>query len=350
MKEDFVDFLYKLLSRGLNEEYVEYILKNSMRSVEYLHQFREAFTDASISQKYNYEIAEHVGDATLKHITVKYIDTRWAKDNLSVQIRSALSQKLYAKNNLARMARELGFERFIVADKIINIDMLEDTFEAFLGVAERVIDDAWGMGNGFKCLYNVVASIWDTEDIDTSENAVKGYKSRLKEDIWDPLGWRTNYMTNTELTFKQLSAIQDMYWNTRTKQWISHEEGLTVPDAIKYYLAFIFNPDGAMISWAADRNEKDAKEKAAEIAFKVFEHTGVLGFAADREKGIRETYIATSQLPTTYQRFIQERMAHRLTYTVLVTQYQLISRLMHKFNSDGDDINVKINSQDMDRN
>lgn len=349
MKEDFVDFLYKLLSRGLNEEYVEYILKNSKRSAEYLRQFSEAFTDASVSQKYNYEIAEHVGDATLKHITVKYIDNRWAMDNLSVQVRSALSQKLYAKNNLARMARELGFEKFITADRIINIDMLEDTFEAFLGVAERVIDDIWGMGSGFKCLYNVVASIWDTEDIDTSENAVKGYKSRLKENIWDPLGWRTNYMTNTQLTFKQLSAIQDMYWNTRTKQWISHEEGLTTPDAIKYYLAFIFNPDGAMISWAADRNEKDAKEKAAEIAFKVFENTGVLDFANNREKGIRETYIPTDQLPSAYQKFVYERVAHRLTYTSLVTQYQLIAHLMNKFNGDKSDINVKINSQDMDR-
>lgn len=318
MSDDFVAFLQKVLERGLLPKYVEYLLYRCDNRNSYIDQFKEAFTHKSSSKKYNYEISEHVGDALLKHITIEYIDLTWAAEKPSLQIRSSLSQLMYGKDELIKVALALGFEPYVDYDRSdpsIKQDIFEDVLEAFLGVAERIIDSEWGMGVGFKCLYNIMSSVWRNMNYIADEEHVTKYKSLLKTNIWDKLRWKTANMNNshTLLNFDELASKITLNFDTRTNEFITTTPGATKnPNIVPFYVVGMFEPNGTLISFAASRNDKHADEEAARIAYQIFRNTDVLEYANSIPDGQLET-ITTDKLPRAYQAYVVAQTSKGLT-------------------------------------
>ena len=89
-------------------------------------------------QKKSYERLEFLGDSILGAIVVSYLYERFFDQNEGTMTK--YKAKLVSKHALAEFSRILGFSKYFVISKQIeesngreNINILEDTFEAFLG-------------------------------------------------------------------------------------------------------------------------------------------------------------------------------------------------------------------------
>lgn len=89
-------------------------------------------------QKKSYERLEFLGDSVLGLIVVNYLYRRFFDQNEGTMTK--YKAKLVSKHALAEFSRILGFSKYFVISKQIeltngreNVNILEDTFEAFLG-------------------------------------------------------------------------------------------------------------------------------------------------------------------------------------------------------------------------
>lgn len=331
----FIEFVEGLLRRGLTQKSVHYLLYECEDRDRYLEEIKRSFRHDSVSE-YNYEVDEHLGDAVLKHITVKYIDTRYADQKLSISVRSSLSQKMYAKSQLSDIATELGFSPYIEADVDVADNVKEDIFEAFLGAVEKIVDDVWGMGSGYKCLYNLMKTFWDTKDFDVSEDAVVAKKTQVKQAVWDNLGWKTNLIDAYNKSvgnrvLLEFNAISDsnqlkIYWNKPQKKWEFFGEAKEnhrrekSPDYQVYKISSTYTPEAALIAWAGDVKEQDALQRCFEIALEVYKEIGVFKlYETPAEK-----VMFGNMLPAAYQTYVRERREVGKTYWNLVAKNGLV--------------------------
>jgi dsRNA-specific ribonuclease len=172
--------------------------------------FEMAMTHSSVNPfepDRNYEILEHLGDATVNKATTWYLKNRFPEivrwGNRGVQYLSKQKSLLTSKAYLAEFAKALGIVRFIhfrplqftyakagreagggtVVTQTVTMDrsMEEDAFEAFFAALEEVVDDKDGVGVGYFVAYSVLASFYDERDIPTSLNDLVDAKTQLKE-------------------------------------------------------------------------------------------------------------------------------------------------------------------------
>ena len=174
----FQSFVQGLLKKsGLKKKYVE-----AMTDPTGMALYSRAFTHQSIHSEQNYEFLEILGDVTCNKIVVWYIKDRFPvlQNTAGVKVIARLRINLVSKKNFSLLAEKLGFDDFISCEKEIKEQkgkaLLEDTFEAFFGATEMLLDSLVHPGAGYGICFKILKSIFDELPI-----------SLKYEDLYDPI-------------------------------------------------------------------------------------------------------------------------------------------------------------------
>jgi dsRNA-specific ribonuclease len=166
-----------------------------------LELYTKAFTHVSYDAYNHYEVYEQLGDITVNKFLVWYFHHRLAHhgalfhSTLGVKIVARLRIKYGSKQQLSDLAERLGFWPYIRITESVSqgkrLSILEDVFEAFIGVTEFLIDSRLMVGLGYIVCYRILQSLFDPMTIDISYEQLFDAKTRLKElfDVYrDQLG------------------------------------------------------------------------------------------------------------------------------------------------------------------
>ena len=179
INEDFKVFIKKLLGKGN----IEKKHLNNLVSEDNMKLFLQSFTSKTMfpaRPKYNYEVYEQRGDLTINKFIVNYMYNRFPQldCSLCVQIVARLRIKYGSKEHL-------GFWEFILADATEKESnkkhLLEDVFEAFFGVTEKILDDTFRIGVGYSVCYTILQDIFDSIYISLEYYDLFDSKTILKE-------------------------------------------------------------------------------------------------------------------------------------------------------------------------
>ena len=191
----FKNFISSLMiKRGnINEETVLKLLDE-----QGLERVKMSFTHSSMIGESNYEFFEMLGDRSVNKAIIWYMHRRFPEiehNEKAAMYMTELKKRYENKRNFGAWAKKLGFEQFIRYKELsyvegkfikkvrINDSMLEDTFEAFCGILEDLIDSRIGIGVGYGFVYNIITSLLDDEYITTDLNKLVDVKTQLKEVI-----------------------------------------------------------------------------------------------------------------------------------------------------------------------
>ncbi len=233
-----IDLLRKTLApANLKPQYLDLLLTR-------IDLYEDAFTSASYDLKRNYEIYELLGDASANKFLVWYFHRRFPQLNCpaGVKVLARLKINYASKRSFAQIADRLGFWPYVRASdeqrKTAKKKLLEDVFEAFIGVTESIVDDRFEVGVGFSVINDVLTSIFDKMPISLRYEDLYDAKTRLKE------------------LFDANSHLGQLTYDDKTKGTVSTIYR-TSTDGVKIKLA-----DGHGLS-KADR-QQDASKKALE--------------------------------------------------------------------------------------
>ena len=170
-----------------------------------MSRFSRAFTHESYDEKQNYERYEFVGDSIVNNAVASYLAHTRFPDIPGVKWLTRLKHNLVSKKTLARLAYDSGFLPHIrcggvVADMMRRpvvdlghcskdfLSVLEDTFEAFVGALQDVVDSGGGSRIGGMVADALVRSFLDTVDIPLDYELNFDAKTRFKQ-LCDRYGW-----------------------------------------------------------------------------------------------------------------------------------------------------------------
>lgn len=176
-----IDLLRKVLTRAnLKPQYLNLLLSR-------VDLYQHAFTSESYDAKYNYEIYELLGDASVNKFLVWYFYRRFPQLHCSgsVKVLSRLKINYASKVILSQIADKLGFWPYIRATnderEKAKKSLLEDVFEAFIGLTELIVDEYFAVGVGYVVVNDILTSILDTMPISLQFEDLYDAKTRLKE-------------------------------------------------------------------------------------------------------------------------------------------------------------------------
>jgi dsRNA-specific ribonuclease len=174
IQSKFVDFIRGLLkSAGLTEEYI-----GILTSQESMIEFQRAFTTKKFNPQFNYEFYEILGDATSNKIVVWYFMRRFPEIFNKPQrggamgpvaVMARLKMEGISKKTYSEFAEQLGFYEHIICtpeDRLERKSILEDTFEAFVGCLESLVDTKVGICTGYSVIYEFMRHLMDKRHID----------------------------------------------------------------------------------------------------------------------------------------------------------------------------------------
>ena len=171
---NFQNFIFSLFEKcELSDSYVKLF-----STPECMKEYAKCFTHESYNKKNNYEYYEILGDATSNKIAVTYYHKRFnyifeqpGEGNMGpVAIMARLKQMGVSKRVYSKYAKSLGFYDFILCkdeppkfSKEANATaLLEDTFEAFIGCLECIVDKHVPYG-GYGICYIFMKKLMDNE-------------------------------------------------------------------------------------------------------------------------------------------------------------------------------------------
>lgn len=192
--ERFRNMLFRNLKRSnLKDKYINKVLDD-----EGLKLYNEAFTSPSADPVNNYEYYETLGDSSSNQAIVTYLSEKYPKLNTPEGIKKVIGRiklTLVSKDSYSKFGEKLDLYPYITAsieDKITKKKkMLEDVFEAFMGVTCLLFDKKIQDGVGYSVVYSIIKSILDTVEISLRYEDLYDAKTRLKE-IFDYFHPRKN--------------------------------------------------------------------------------------------------------------------------------------------------------------
>ena len=172
-----------------------------------------AFTPESVDPDHNYEFFEILGDASVNKSVTWYFQERFPhlRCAAGVPYLARLKINTIAKSQLARWTIQLGLDPFVRGGQgwtytgpgdaaplsTTQMSVLEDVFEAMLGVTELRVDGLAGArGAGYAAVYSLVARLLDPVPFELSYEALWDPKTRLKEVFDAQPGFRLAYVHN----------------------------------------------------------------------------------------------------------------------------------------------------------
>ena len=188
---NFTNFIRGLLDKAeLSEKYV-----NLLTDKKSMSEFTRAFTHKSINPIHNYEYYEILGDSTANKVTVWYYHRRLPQlfdnpgegDMGPVAIMARLKMVGVSKETFASFADELGFWEYARVseedEKLKRTRILEDTFEAFIGCLEYLIDIKVADYSGYSIAYIFMSKLMDKVKLPLTREELYDPKSLLNMDI-----------------------------------------------------------------------------------------------------------------------------------------------------------------------
>lgn len=179
----FKSLVANLLKKGgVKQKYIDLLT-----SEENLEHYGSAFTSELVDEVNNYQVFEQLGDLSGNKFIVQYIYERFPQLRCAegVKVVARLRINLGSKNSFCAIAEQEGFWNFISATNDLRQrkkkPLLEDVFEAFLGVTEQILDDAFKIGVGYACVYKILKAIFDHIPISLRYEDLYDAKTRLKE-------------------------------------------------------------------------------------------------------------------------------------------------------------------------
>lgn len=179
--ESFKMFLYNILKLGVPDSKLPLLFDQ-----EALNYYDSAFTSGSVDSSNNYEYLEFLGDAAAGKFIAYYFSKEYPMLNCpsGVQVLAKLKIKYSSKATFSDIADKLGFWDYITATNNERLhkrkSLLEDTFEAFLGATEIILDRE-GFGLGYSCVHKILSKIFKDIKISLKYEDISDSKSRLKE-------------------------------------------------------------------------------------------------------------------------------------------------------------------------
>ena len=174
-----------------------------------------AFTPETVDPQANYEFFEILGDASLNKSVTWYFQDRFPQLRCAGGVRYLARLKIntIAKDQLARWTCALGLAPFVRWGSgsasppspayplgTHQMSVLEDVFEAMLGVTELRVDSLAGTrGPGYAAVYSLMAKLLDPTPFELTYEALWDPKTRLKELFDAQPDWRLVY-THTACT------------------------------------------------------------------------------------------------------------------------------------------------------
>ena len=182
------------------------------------------------------ERLEFLGDTFIKCVIAKYLFNRFYEEDEGFMTR--LKTKLEDTKSLAKYARRLGLEHYILVSKQIeenngrNADkLLEDTFESFIG--------AVALDQGYETCKDIMHILLETE-IDYAEILYKdtNYKDRL-----------LRFYHSNKWSHPEYKLIREEIINNK-----------------KMFTIGVTNFNGTIITHSTDSSKKRAEQKACALA------------------------------------------------------------------------------------
>lgn len=181
--EAFKTLIVNVLKKGnIKRKYIEILT-----TPESLIEYGNAFTSEQVDPNNNYQVYEQLGDLSGNKFIVWYIYRRFPQLKCAegVKVAARLRINYGSKNSFYKFAEDLGFWDFISATNDLRQrkmkPLLEDVFEAFLGVTEVILDEKVMYGVGYACVYKILEGIFNEIDISLRYEDLYDAKTRLKE-------------------------------------------------------------------------------------------------------------------------------------------------------------------------
>jgi dsRNA-specific ribonuclease len=254
--QSFKNLLWNILKKGkLKEHYI-----NCLLTPEALVEYDKAFTSSTISSHVdptsgkievnkiisnNYETYEKLGDGIFDNFIGWYAFRRFGEVNNLEQVKllHIIRSKYGSKKEFAPISESLGFWPYISSSVYARNHekkkLLEDVFEAFLGVTSFILDKNFRNGVGYAICYDILASIFDNIKFSTDFSEMIDYVTKLKQ------------------VFDKVKNVRIEYQDRKIGDQIH---------IMIYQRAQ--NGEYKLIGTGVSTNKKDAKQNAAENAFK----------------------------------------------------------------------------------
>lgn len=208
----FRKLVVSILKRSkLRTKTIDLILSSKIGDYTGLQLYGFAFTHKSVNSLQNYEVYEFKGDSTANNCLVWYFSQRFPELNVPDHVKTLARLKINygSKKTFYELAEKLGMWDYISAtteqrvnkkkvkmngrmqvieeEVVVDIrqtkkkSLLEDSFEAFIGVTQMLLDNSVKQGVGFKICYKIIESLYDEMDIKLDHESLYDAKTRLKE-------------------------------------------------------------------------------------------------------------------------------------------------------------------------
>lgn len=182
--ETFKKAVSKILEESkISAKYMQFLLSD--KNIEKYH---ACFTSEFIDEDANYQVYEQLGDLTCNKFIGMYMYNKFPflRCSEGVKIVARLKINYGAKQSFYEIGEQLGLWPFISAPIDLRNtkkkSLIEDVFEAFIGVTESILDqETKYIGIGFTVCYKILEKIFDTKTISLKYEDLYDAKTRLKE-------------------------------------------------------------------------------------------------------------------------------------------------------------------------
>lgn len=232
-------FLKDVLSNAnVHDKYLSYL-------TNHINLYQQVFTTPSVDAVYNYELFEALGDSAANNAIVYYFFNRFPQlhSPQGVKVLARLKIQYVSRECFSSIALELGFWNYIKVstptEQITGerkLSLLEDVFEAFIGVTKHILDKSFTIGVGDGIVYRIIETIMNRKKVSIEYEDLYDPKTRLKE-LFD------------------LADIQDKYGVVKYQ----HQDGVTNVYFVKNGKEVFY---GSGVGPTKIAREKDAAQKA----------------------------------------------------------------------------------------
>jgi dsRNA-specific ribonuclease len=219
--------------------------------------YDQCMTSSTYDESNNYEYLEQLGDVTANKFLVWYFYRRFPElvCPRGVKVVARLKINYGSKKVFSQLAHEIGFWEHIKASDECKHkkrdDLLEDSFEAFVGATELILDTDVEVGVGGVVAYAYLKSIFDKQPISLKYEDLYDSKTRLKElaDKFSQIG---------RITYKE-----------------SREgDGINTITTSRIYTTTGIHQRKQLIATGRARLKNDAQRAAAQLAINYFNRMG----------------------------------------------------------------------------
>lgn len=213
--DDFKTSIANVLKKGkICKKYAKVLLSD-----ESMRMYESAFTSDLIDDLNNYQVYEQIGDLSCNKFIVYYFYKRFPQLKCSegVKVVARLRINYGSKDTFSKLAESFGFWDFISATNDSRSkkrkDLLEDVFEAFIGVTEIILDEKIRHGVGYSCVYKILEGIFNEIPISLQYEDLYDAKTRLKEvfDIFSEQIGTLKYEESKETKDDNVTTTSSIY-------------------------------------------------------------------------------------------------------------------------------------------